>query len=196
MIRRSLLTGSVGLTVTACFDRPWYEDNPKQKAFLEGLQALAKPALASNNPLKLEEAVKQSLALAAQTGAFTDWQGILRTIEGNAQKMAISIDIGPQVSLYAFNDWTLAMAGVLAELFSTRSRDSAPPGLSEQAVAALKTFRLGERIVLSGRMGEIAGSGLFDLSVVFGKSDADNRQFLQVPRFVARIDALAAAKKK
>ena len=44
-------------------------------------------------------------------------------------------------------------------------------------------------------MGEIAGSGLFDLSTIFGKSDADNRQFLQVPRFVARVDALAAAKK-
>jgi hypothetical protein len=196
MIRRSVLVGGFGLTLTGCFDRPWYEENPKQKAFLDGLQALAKPALASNNPLRLEEAVKQSLALAAQTGAFTDWQGILRTIEGNEQKMAISIEIGPQVSLYAFNDWALAMAGAVAELFSTRSRESAPPGLSEQAVAALKTFRLGERIVVSGRMGEIAGSGLFDLSTLFGKSDADNRQFLQVPRFVARVDALAAAKKK
>ncbi len=195
MKRRSVLIGGP-LVLGGCFDRPWYEENPKQKAFLDQLQAVAKPALASNNPLKLEEAVKQSLALAAQTGAFTEWQGILRTIEGNAQKMAISVEIGPQVSLYAFNDWTLAMAGALAELFSTRSRDSAPPGLSEQAVAALKTFRLGERVSVSGRMGEIAGSGLFDLSVLFGKSDADNRQFLQVPRFVARIDALAAAKKK
>jgi hypothetical protein len=194
--RRTLALGGTALALTGCFDRPWYEENPKQKAFLDGLQALAKPALASNNPLRLEEAVKRSLALAAETGAFTDWQGILRTIEGNAQKMAITIEVGPQVSLYAFNDWTLAMAGALAELFSTRSRESAPPGLSEQAVAALKTFRLGERIVLSGRMGEIAGSGLFDLSTLFGKSDADNRQFLQVPRFVARVDALAAAKKK
>src|SRR5690348_17787687 len=43
---------------------------------------------------------------------------------------------------------------------------------------------------VSGRMGAIAGSGLFDLSTLFGKSDADNRQFLQVPRFVARIDGL------
>jgi hypothetical protein len=194
--RRSIVLGGSALALGGCFDRPWYEENPKQKAFLDGLQALAKPALASNNPLRLEEAVKQSLALAAQVGAFGDWQGILRTIEGNAQKMAISIEIGPQVSLYAFNDWTLAMAGALAELFSTRSRESAPPGLSDQAVAALKTFRLGERITLAGRMGEIAGSGLFDLSMLFGKSDADNRQFLQVPRFVARIDALAAAKKK
>jgi len=195
MNRRSVLIGSA-FALGGCFDKPWYEENPRQKAFLEQLQAVAKPALASNNPLRLEEAVKQSLALAAQTGAFTDWQGILRTIEGNEQKMAISIDIGPQVSLYAFNDWALAMAGAVAEMFSTRSRQSAPPGLSEPAVAALKTFRLGERIVLSGRMGEIAGSGLFDLSTLFGKSDADNRQFLQVPRFVARIDALAAAKKK
>ena len=194
--RRSIVLGGAALTLTGCFDRPWYEENPQQKAFLEGLQVLAKPALASNNPLRLEEATKQSLALAASTGAFSDWQGILRTIEGNAQKVAISIDIGPHVSLYAFNDWALAMAGTLAELFSTRSRESAPPGLSEQAVTALKTFRLGERVLLSGRMGEIAGSGLFDLSTLFGKSDADNRQFLQVPRFVARIDALAAVKKK
>jgi hypothetical protein len=196
MIRRSVLFGGFALTLGGCFDRPWYEENPRQKAFLEQLQAIAKPALASNNPLKLEEAVKQSLALAGQTGAFADWQGVLRTIEGNAQKMAISIDIGPQVSLYAFNDWALAMAGAVAGMFSTRSRESAPPGLSDQAVAALKTFRLGERIVVSGRMGEIAGSGLFDLSTLFGKSDADNRQFLQVPRFVARVDVLAAAKKK
>ena len=42
----------------------------------------------------------------------------------------------------------------------------------------------------------LAGSGLFDLSMLFGKSDSDNRQFLQVPRFVARIDTLAAATKK
>jgi hypothetical protein len=196
MKRRSLLFGSTAFALVGCFDRPWYEENPKQKAFLEGLQALAKPALASNNPLQIEEAVKRSLALAAQTGTFTDWQGILRTIDGNEQKMAITIEIGPQVSLYAFNDWTLAMAGALAELLSSRSRESAPPGLSEAAVAGLKTLRLGERVSVSGRMGEIAGSGLFDLSTLFGKSDADNRQFLQVPRFVARVDALAAAQKK
>ena len=121
---------------------------------------------------------------------------MLRTVEGTAQKVAITIEIGPQVSLYAFNDWALGMAGVVADLFSTRSRESPPPGLSDQAVTALKTFRLGERLVVAGRMGEIAGSGLFDLSTLFGKSDADNRQFLQVPRFVARIDSLAATKKK
>jgi hypothetical protein len=137
-----------------------------------------------------------SLELAAKTGAFTDWQGILRTVEGNAQKVAITIEIGPQVSLYAFNDWALGMAGALADLFSTRSRESPPPGLSDPAIAALKTFRLNERVTVSGRLGEIAGSGLFDLTNLFGKSDADNRQFLQVPRFVARIDSLAATKKK
>jgi hypothetical protein len=196
MNRRSFLLGAASLTLAGCFDKPWYEENPQQKAFLDSLQALAKPALASNNPLRLEEATKQSLALAARTGAFSDWQGILRTIEGNAQKMAISIDIGPQVSLYAFNDWALAMASSVADLFSTRSRDSTPPGLSDQAVAALKTFRLNERVTLSGRMGEIAGAGLFDLSRLFGKSDADNRQFLQVPRFVARVDMLAKLQKK
>ena len=196
MKRRSLLLGSASLTLTGCFDRPWYEENPQQKAFLAGLQALAKPALASNNPLRLEEAAKKSLELAAKTGAFSDWQGVLRTVEGTAQKVAITIEIGPQVSLYAFNDWALGMAGAFADLFSTRSRESAPPGLSDPAIAALKTFRLNERVTLSGRLGEIAGSGLFDLTSLFGKSDADNRQFLQVPRFVARIDTLAATKKK
>ena len=194
--RRLVLLGGASVLLAGCFDRPWYEENPQQKAFLGGLQALAKPALASNNPLRLEEAARQSLALASRTGAFTDWQGILRTVEGTAQKVAISIEIGPQVSLYAFNDWALGMAGAVADLFSTRSRESPPPGLSDPAIAALKTFRLNERVTLSGRLGEIAGSGLFDLASLFGKSDADNRQFLQVPRFVARIDTLAATKKK
>jgi hypothetical protein len=195
MIRRTLLFGGA-LALTACFDRPWYEENPQQKAFLDALQALAKPALASNNPLRLEEAARKSLELAAKTGAFKDWQGVLRTVEGTAQKVAITIEVGPQVSLYAFNDWALGMAGTVADLLSARSRESPPPGLSDQAIAALKTFRLNERVTLSGRLGEIAGSGLFDLTSLFGKSDADNRQFLQVPRFVARIDTLAATKKK
>ena len=194
--RRLVLFGGASVLLAGCFDRPWYEENPQQKAFLDGLQVLAKPALASNNPLRLEEAAKKSLELAAKTGAFSDWQGVLRTVEGTAQKVAITIEIGPQVSLYAFNDWALGMAGAVADLFSTRSRESAPPGLSDPAIAALKTFRLNERVTLSGRLGEIAGSGLFDLTSLFGKSDADNRQFLQVPRFVARIDTLAATKKK
>ena len=119
-----------------------------------------------------------------------------RPIEGSAQKVAVTIDIGRQVSLYAFNDWTLAIAGSVVDLFSTRSREPPPPGLSDPAIAALKTLRLGESVSLSGRMGEIAGSGVFDLSRLFGKSEADNRQFLQMPRFVARIEALAAKKKK
>ena len=194
--RRSIFLGGSAFSLSGCFDRPWYEENPQQKAFLAELQALAKPALASNNPLRLEEATKKSLELAAKTGAFVDWQGVLRTVEGTAQKVAITIEIGPQVSLYAFNDWALGMAGAVADLFSTRSRESAPPGLSDPAIAALKTFRLNERVTVSGRLGEIAGSGLFDLTSLFGKSDADNRQFLQVPRFVARIDTLAATKKK
>ncbi len=66
----------------------------------------------------------------------------------------------------------------------------------EAAIAALKTLRLGERVMLSGRMGEIAGSGLFDLSRLLGKSAAEHRQFLQTPRFVARIEALTASKQK
>ena len=119
----------------------------------------------------------------------------LTKIEGNAQDVALTIDIGRQVSLYAFNDWALAFAGSVADLF-TRSRATPPPGLSEAAIAALKTLRLGERVVLSGRMGEIAGSGLFDLSRLLGKSAAEHRQFLQTPRFVARIEALAASKQK
>ena len=196
MNRRTILLGGAGLVLGGCFDRPCHERNPDQKAFLDGLQVLAKPALASNNPLQIEEAAKQSLALASKTGAFTDWCGTLTKIEGNAQDVAVTIDVGRQVSLYAFNDWALAFAGSVADLFSTRSRGTPPPGLSEAAISALKTLRLGERVVLSGRMGEIAGSGLFDLSRLLGKSAAEHRQFLQTPRFVARIEALAASKQK
>ena len=193
--RRTIILGSAGLTLGGCFDRPCHERNPVQRSFLEGLAALAKPALASSNPLQVEEAARQSVALADKVGAFSDWCGTVRKIEGNAQTAAVTIEVGPQVSLYAFNDWTLAFAGSIADLFSTRSREPPPPGLSEAAIAALKTLRLGERVTLSGRMGEIAGSGLFDLSRLFGKTDADHRQFLQAPRFVARIEALVASKK-
>jgi hypothetical protein len=44
-------------------------------------------------------------------------------------------------------------------------------------------------------LGEIAGSGVFDLSRLFGKSVEEHRQFLQTPRFVARVEALAASTK-
>jgi hypothetical protein len=193
--RRIFLLGGASLALGGCFDTPCEEHNPAQKAFLDGLRALAKPALASNNPLQVEEAVKQSVALAEKVGAFSDWCGTLIRIEGNAETVAITVDIGRQVSLYAFNDWALAFAGSLADLLSTRSRETPPPGLSEGAVATLKTLRLGERLSFSGRMGEIAGSGVFDLSRLFGKSDSEHRQFLLAPRFVARIEALVAKKK-
>ena len=196
MIRRSFVLGASSLVLAGCFDTPCEEENSAQKAFLDGLKSLAKPALASNNPLQVEEAARQSIILAEKVGAFTDWCGTLTRVEGNAENVSITVDVGRQVSLYAFNDWALAFAGSLADLFSTRSREPPPPGLSDAAIAALKTLRLGEHVSISGRMGEIAGSGLFDLSTLFGKSDADNRQFLQVPRIVARIDKLAAAKKK
>lgn len=193
--RRSVLLGGAGLALAGCFDRPCHERNPAQKAFLDGLQDLAKPALASNNPLRVEEAARLSVALADKVGAFSDWCGTLTKIEGNAQTVAVTFDIGRQVSLYAFNDWALAFAGTVTDFFSTRSRAAPPPGLSEGAIAALKTLRLGERVTLSGRMGEIAGSGVFDLSRLFGKTATDHRQFLQTPRFVARIEALTASKK-
>jgi hypothetical protein len=194
--RRSLLFSSASLVLGGCFDTPCEEENPAQKAFLDGLRALAKPALASNNPLQVEEAANQSVALADKVGGFSGWCGTLTRIEGNAQTVAIAVDIGRQVSLYAFNDWTLALAGSLADFFSTRSRETPPPGLSDAAIAALKTLRLGARVLLSGRMGEIAGSGVFDLSGLFGKSDTEHRRFLLAPRFVARIEALAASKNK
>jgi hypothetical protein len=191
--RRLAILGSSSLALAGC-DTPCEERNPAQKAFLDGLRTLARPALASNNPLQVEEAAKQSVALAEKVGAFSDWCGILGKIEGNADTVTVTVDIGRQVSLYAFNDWAQAFAGSVAELFSTRSREPAPPGLSEGAIATLKTLRLGERVSLSGRMGEIAGSGVFDLSRLFGKSDAEHREFLLAPRFVARIEALAARK--
>ncbi len=194
--RRSFLLGGASFALGGCFDRPCHEANPEQKRFLDELAALARPALASSNPLQIEEAAKQSVALADKVGAFSEWCGTLRKIEGNAENVAVTVEVGPNVSLYAFNDWTLAMAGSVADLFSTRSRPAKPPGLSEAAVAALKTFRLGDRVQLAGRLGEIAGSGLFDFSRLLGKSEAENRQFLQTPRFVARIEALGPPKKK
>ena len=195
MIRRSFVLGASSLVLAGCFDTPCEEENSAQKAFLDGLKSLAKPALASNNPLQVEEAARQSIILAEKVGAFTDWCGTLTRVEGNAENVSITVDVGRQVSLYAFNDWALAFAGSLADLFSTRSRETPPPGLSDAAIAALKTLRLGEHVSVSGRMGEIAGSGLFDLSRLFGKSDNEHRQFLLAPRFVARIEALVAKKK-
>ncbi|MBI2737605.1 MAG: hypothetical protein HYX38_13815 [Rhodospirillales bacterium] len=194
--RRTLLLGGPALALAGCFDRPCEERNPAQLAFLDGLKSLAKPALASGNPLQIEEAVKRSVELAEKVGAFSDWCGTLTKIEGTAENVAVTIDIGRQISLYAFNDWTLAFAGSVLDLFSTRTREPPPPGLSDPAIAALKTLRLGERISLSGKMGQIAGSGVFDWSRLFGKSEAEHRQFLQTPRFVARIEALTAEKKK
>ena len=108
----SFLLGGASLVLAGCFDTPCEEENPAQKAFLDGLRALAKPALASNNPLQVEEAANQSVALADKVGAFSGWCGTLTRIEGNAQTVAVTVDIGRQVSLYAFNDWTLAVAGL------------------------------------------------------------------------------------
>jgi hypothetical protein len=193
--RRWFVIGASSFALGGCFDTPCEEENSVQKAFLDGLRSLAKPALASSNPLQVEEAAKQSILLAEKVDAFKDWCGTLTRVEGNAENVSITVDVGRQVSLYAFNDWALAFAGSVADLFSTRSREPPPPGLSEPAIAALKTLRLGERVAVSGRMGEIAGSGLFDLSRLFGKSDNEHRQFLLAPRFVARIEALVAKKK-
>ena len=191
--RRSLL---LALPLAGCFDEPCEERNAQQKAFLDGLRSLAKPALASGNPLQIEEAARQSVALADRVGAFAGWCGTVTRIEGSGQTVALTIDVGRQVSLYAFNDWALAFAGSVLDLLSSRSGTSPPPGLSDPALAALKALRLGERVSLSGRLGQIAGSGLPDWSRLFGKSEAEHRQFLQAPRFVARIEALAPEKKK
>src|SRR3984893_4550736 len=194
--RRVFLLGGASLALAGCFDTLCEEENPAQKAFLDGLRALARPALASNNPLQVEEAANQSVALADKVGGFSGWCGTLTKIEGNAQTAAITVDIGRQVSLYWFNDCTLAAAGSLADFFSTKSREAPPPGLSDAAIAALKAVRLGERVLLSGRMGEIAGSGVFDLSLLFGESDAEPRQFLLPPRLAVPNERLGASKKK
>lgn len=194
--RRTVLLAGLAFVPAACFEGSCYESNARQKKFLDDLAALSKKALVTDNPLAIEEGVKQSFALSESVGGFTDWCGTLKAIDGNTKSMAITIEVGPRVSLYAFNDWALATAGAVADLFSTRSREAPPPGLSETAVAGLKTFRLGERVQLAGRMGAIAGSGLFDLSRLLGRSDTENRVFLQSPRFVARIETLAASNKK
>ncbi len=195
--RRAFLAGVASLALGGCWDTPCYERNAEQKKFIDTLQALSKPALDSGNPLRIEEAAKQTLGVAEKVGAFAAWCGTLKAIEGNSETVAITVEVGPQISLYAFNDWKLALTGsaasMLSDLFSTRSREAPPPGLSDAAITALKTFRLGERVKLGGRLGEIAGAGLFDLSRLFGKGEAENRLFLQSPRFVARIESLFAS---
>ena len=62
--RRYFVAGSTSLLLAGCFDEPCDERNPQQKAFLDGLRRLAKKALESNNPLRVEEAARQSIALA------------------------------------------------------------------------------------------------------------------------------------
>ena len=57
VFRRAFLFGGASLVLGGCFDRPCHERNPAQKAFLDGLHELAKPALAS--------AVSDAAALAA-----------------------------------------------------------------------------------------------------------------------------------
>src|ERR1700727_3321352 len=98
--RRIVLLGAPSLALAGCFDTPCEEENPAQKGFLDGLRALAKPALASNNPLQVEEAANQSVALADKVGGFSGWCGTLTRIEGNAQTVAVTVDVGRQVSLY------------------------------------------------------------------------------------------------
>src|SRR5918993_1906378 len=91
--RRVVILGSSSFALTGCFDKPCEERNPAQLAFLDGLKSLAKPALSSGNPLKIEDAAKQSIALADKVGAFSDWCGTLTKIEGTAQKVAVTVDI-------------------------------------------------------------------------------------------------------
>ena len=92
--RRIVLLGGPALALAGCFDKPCEERNPAQLAFLDGLRALARPALSSGNPLKIEEAAKQSIALADKVGVFTDWCGTLTRIEGTAQKVAGYLNTG------------------------------------------------------------------------------------------------------
>src|SRR5260370_20705597 len=106
-LRRSILLGTSSLVLTGCFDTPCEEENPAQKAFLDGLRALAKPALASNNPLQVEEAANQSVALADKVGGFAGWGGNLTRIEGNAQPLAVPFVLGRPVLLSSFIDLTL-----------------------------------------------------------------------------------------
>ena len=89
--RRLFLLGTGATTLAGCFDKPYYEQNPEQKNFLGDLQEIAKPALASNNPLQIEEAARKTLARADQVGAFSDWQGLLKVVEsGREHEIALT----------------------------------------------------------------------------------------------------------
>jgi hypothetical protein len=193
--RRTFLLGSAGLALSGCFDRPYYEKNPEQKQFLEDLGRITRAALNSGNPLQMEHAAQQCLQLAYKVNPMKDWLGLLRKIEGTSQDVTVTIEIGPQVTLYSFNDSMLRHTERLRDLFSRTG--PRPMGLSREAVAALKTFRLNDQVLITGRAGDIAGSGLSfgDLKGLLGRSEMDYRQFLQAPRFVASIETLGAPKK-
>lgn len=197
--RRSLLLGGASLALPlglgGCFDRPYYERNPEQKQFLDDLGRIARAALSSGNPLQMEHAAQQCLQLAYKVNPMKEWHGVLRRIEGTSQDVTVTIEIGPQVTLYSFNDSMLMHTERLRDLFSRTG--PRPMGLSREAVAALKAFRLNDQVLITGRVGDIAGSGLSfaELKGMFGRSEFDYRQFLQTPRFIASIETLGAAKK-
>ena len=111
---------------------------PSRKAFLEGTAGAgqARP-LASNNPLQIEETRwkrKPSPWRHKPSAFYTDWQDILRTIEGNEQKkMAeVFLQIGPQefpclrVQRLGRSPWPAPWPSC----FPPDPAESAPPGLS------------------------------------------------------------------
>lgn len=197
--RRTLLLGAASfalpLGLGGCFDRPYYEKNPEQKQFLDELGRIAKAALGSGNPLQMEHAAQQCLQLAYKASPMKEWHGVLRKIEGTSQDVTVTIEIGPQVTLYSFNDSMLKHTERLRDLFSRTG--PRPMGLSREAVAALKAFRLNDQVMITGRVGDIAGSGLSfaELKGMFGRSEFDYRQFLQAPQFIASIESLAPPKR-
>ena len=85
-------------------------------------------------------------------------------IEGIGQKVAVTVEIGRKFRSTRSTTGRSPWRARSPTCSRRETRKPPPPGLSDTAVAALKTFRLGDRVCLSGRLGEIAGSGLFDIS--------------------------------
>ena len=108
------------------------------------------------------------MVLSAKVGAFSDWPAcILKGIEGNAQNVAGHP--GDRTASFALRVHRLSAGagGPRSPTFSLHGRArSPPPGPSEAAINGAKNLPAwSQTVVISGRMGEIAGSGLlFDLT--------------------------------
>ena len=160
-LRRS--SSASTLALAGCFDTPCEEENPAQKAFLDGLQR-ARQARA-----RLQQPAAGRGSGQAERGAGRQGRRLLRLVRHAAPRSRATPRRSPSRSISAAKfrstrsttgpwPWRARWPTSSPHDRASRRRRAFPM----PAIAALKTLRLGERVLLSGRMGEIAGSGVFD----------------------------------